>query len=161
MSEEFKTDPAEPLEVLAQKIEAHSTKSDNHVIAAAMLVRDVRRRIDAGEAGDITWHEWGPKNINLSPSRLYELQCIADADDPAAEIERIRCLIRERVKKHREKRAAEMRSLEQERRDLIAWARKASIEEIRRVLRQVAGRADTALPGPIKVRPTVERQSAA
>ncbi len=154
-------DTKEPLDVVAKKIVAHAKKSDEHVISAALLMREARRRVDAGEAGDIKWYVWAPKNINLSLSRLYELQCIAAADDPAAEIERLRLLIRERGKKCREKKAAEKRALEEDRRDLIAWAKKAPIEKVRRVLRQVNGQADGAPSASIETRPTARRQQAA
>jgi hypothetical protein len=144
---------AEPLDVLARDIEEHAQRSEEHVIEAAVLVRKARRRVEAGEAGEITWYEWGRKNIKLSPSRLYELQCIAEAEDPAKELERLRQLTRERVKKHREKKAAEVRELEAERRDLIAWAKKATIEDVRRVLRLAACNDNASgsigeLPGP-------------
>ena len=74
---------AEPLDVVARKIEQHAKKSDEHVIAAAMLVAEARRRVEAGEAGDTMWYTWARENINLSLSRLRDLQRIAAADDPA------------------------------------------------------------------------------
>ena len=136
---------AEPLEVLARKIEEHAKKSDEHVIAAAMLVREARRRIEAGEAGDdITWYAWALKNIKLSVSRLRDLQRIAAADHPVKELERQRKLTQKRVEEHREKKAAKKRALEEERQDLIAWAKKAPIEQVRRVLRQVASNDNVA-----------------
>ena len=157
----IEVDTKEPLDVVARQIEAHAKKSDEHVILAAMLMREARSRVDDGEAGDITWYEWAPNNIHLSRSRLYELQCIAAAKDPAAEIERLRLLIRERVKMHRERKAAETRALEEERRDLIAWAKKAPIEEVRTVLRQVGKQAGGAPMVLIETRPTEGRKQAA
>ena len=148
-----------PLEVVARKIKEHAEKSDEHVIAAAVLVREARRRVEAGEAGDIKWYAWAPDNIDLSYSRLYELQCIAEADDPRKELERIRKLTRERVEEHREKKAAEMRELEEERRDLIAWAKKAPIEKVRRILQQIASN-DTAVRS-IEERPKPGSEQAA
>ena len=68
-----------PLEVVAREIKAHAKKSDEHVIAAAMLVAEARQRVDGGEAGDITWYAWAPENIKLSVSRLRDLQRIAAA----------------------------------------------------------------------------------
>ena len=87
----------EPLDVVARQIEVHARKSDEHVISAAMLMREARRRVDAGEAGDITWYSWAPKNINLSLSRLRDFQRIAEAGDPAKELERQRKLTQKRV----------------------------------------------------------------
>lgn len=144
MSEQNKNLAAEPLKTVASKIEAHAKKSDECVIAAAMLVAEARRRIEAGEAGDITWSAWARKNIKLSESRLYELQFIAEADDPAKELARQRELTQKRVEKHREKKAAKKRELEVERRDLIAWARKAPIEDVKQILELTASNDNAA-----------------
>ncbi len=154
-------DTKEPLDVVARQIEAHAKKSDEHVISAAMLMREARRRVDAGEAGGITWCAWALNNIKLSPSRLRDLQKIADADDPMKELERQRKLTQKRVEEHRAKKAAEAWRLDEERRDLIAWAKKAPIEKVRRVLRQVNGQADGAPPASIETCPTARRQQAA
>ena len=149
------------LDEVARQIEVQARKSDEHVISAAMLMREARRRVDDGEAGDIKWYAWALKNIKLSSSRLYELQCIAAAKDPAAEIERLRLLIRERAKKHRERKAAETRVLEEERRSLIAWAKKAPIEKVKQVLKQVGNQADHTPTALIETHPTAGRQQAA
>ncbi len=153
----IEVDTKEPLDVVAQKIEAHAKKSDEHVISAALLMREARRRVDAGEAGDIKWCAWAPENIKLSLSRLRDLQRIAEADHPMKELERQRRLTQKRVEEHRAKKAAEAWRLDEERRDLIAWAKKALIEKVRRVLRQVNG----APPASIETRPTARRQQAA
>lgn len=125
----------EPLKVVARKIKEHAEKSDEYVISAAKLVAEARRRVEAGEAGDTTWYAWAPENIDLSLSRLRDLQRIAAADDPAKELERQRKLMQKRVEEHREKKAAEKRELEAERRELIAWAKKAPIEDVKQILR--------------------------
>ena len=150
---------AETLDVVARKIEEHAEKSDEHVIAAAVLVAEARRRVEAGEAGDTKWYTWARENIKLSPSRLYELQCIAEADDPKKELERMRKLTRERVKEHRERKAAEKRALEEERQKLIAWAKKAPIEQVRRILRLTASN-DNAVRS-IEERPSPGSEQAA
>ena len=155
----IEVDTKEPLDVVAQKIEAHAKKSDEHVIAAAMLVREARRRIEAGEAGDIKWYVWAPDNIKLSLSRLRELQRIAEADDPAKELERQRKLTQKRVEEHRAKKTAEKRELEAERRDLIVWAKKAPIEDVRRVLGLTASNDNAA--GSIEERPGLAGEQAA
>lgn len=77
MVEILQTPDKDPLDIVAIKIAEHAKKSDQHVVAAAMLMRDARRRVDVGEAGDVTWYEWALKNITLSGSRLRELQRIA------------------------------------------------------------------------------------
>lgn len=154
-----KAKTAEPLEVVARKIKEHAEKSDDLVIAAAKLVAEARQRVEAGEAGDIKWYAWAPKKINLSLSRLYELQCIAEADDPRKELERIRKLTRERVKEHREKKAAKKRALEEERQELIAWAKKEPIEKVRWILRLTRSN-DTAVRS-IEERPSPGSEQAA
>ena len=77
---------------LAKKIEDCAAEVDNRTIEAAFLVRQLRSRIEAGEAGPVTWCQWAPKHINLCRSRLRELQRIAEADDPRAELARVRKL---------------------------------------------------------------------
>ncbi len=157
----IEVDTKEPLDVVARQIEAHARKSDEHVISAAMLMHEARRRVDAGEAGDITWYAWALKKINLSPSRLRDLQRIAEAKVPMKELERQRKLAQKRGEKHRAKKAAEAWRLDEELGDLIAWAKKAPIEKVRRVLRQVNGQADGGPPASIEPRPTAGRQQAA
>lgn len=151
----------DPLEVVANKIAAHAKKADEQVIKAALLMREARRRVEAGEAGDVTWYAWGRKNIDLSETRLRELQRIADADDPAAEIERLRKMIRKRVEEHRARKAAEAQSLDEERKELITWAKKAPIERVRRVLKQVNSKADDAPIALIEAPEATEGQQAA
>ena len=45
----IEVDTKEPLEVVARQIEAHARKSDEHIISAAMLMREARRRVDSGD----------------------------------------------------------------------------------------------------------------
>lgn len=154
-------DTKEPLDVVARQIEVRAKKADEQVIAAALLMREARRRIETGEAGDISWYAWARKNIKLSTSRLRELQRIAKADDPAKELERQRKLTQKRVEEHRTKKAAEAWKLDEERKDLIAWAKEAPIEKVRQVLRQVRDQAEDAPTALIETRPTVVAQQAA
>ncbi len=137
------------LEIVAKKIVAMAKKSDEYVISAAVLVREARQRVNSGEAGSgVKWGPWAVENIKLSKSRIRELQRIGDADDPEAELERIREQTRERVQRHREKAAIRKtplrngsrpadESLEPERRQLIEWATDAPLEDVRRVLREI------------------------
>ena len=161
MSEQDLRVAAEPLNIVARKIEEHAKKSDEHVIAAAMLVREARHRIEKGEAGPVTWFEWAPANIHLSKSRLYELQRIAEADNPEAELERLRRLMRERAKRCREKKAEAVHEIDEERRTLIAWAKNAPINEVRRVLGLIEKEGSVALPGRIEGRLRQNQQEAA
>lgn len=151
----------EPLHEVTRQIEVHARKSDEHVISAALLLREARRRVEAGEAGAVTWYEWGPKNINLSLSRLRDLQRIAGADDPAKELERQRKLTQKRVEDHRARKTEAEREREEERRRLIGWAKKAPIDEVRRVLGLIENGRGAPLQGPVEGRPHQEQLEAA
>ena len=45
----------QPLDTVARRIEQHAKQSDDQVIAAAMLVREARLRVEGGEVGNVTW----------------------------------------------------------------------------------------------------------
>lgn len=134
----------EPLEELVRRIEAHAKSADEQVLKAAALVAEVRQRIEAGEGEGLKWLEWARKHIKLSHSRLYELHSIAEADDPAKELERIRKQGCERVKRYRKKKAderaaSEAINLESERERLIAWAKEAPLDRVGQILAQIVG----------------------
>ena len=113
----------------AREIAKHVEQSDDHVIKAAMLLREARERIEGGEAGKgVRWYQWAGENIKVKRAQLYLLLRIAEAPDPRHEYIRQLRLTQRRVEKHREKKAAEERQMEPERKDLIAWAKKAPIE---------------------------------
>ena len=135
----------ESLEVLAEKIAHCATRAEEHTIKAALLMREARKRVEAGEAGKIKWCEWAYKNIKLSDSRLRELQRIAEAEDPRKELKRIRKLTQKRVERHREKKkSAPLRNggatvevtagMEDDRKSLIEWARSAPLDRVAEVL---------------------------
>ena len=138
----------ETLETLAEKIAQSATEAEEHTIKAALLVREARKRVEAGEAGEVTWYEWARKNIKLSMSRLRELQRIAKAEDPKKELERIRKKTQERVERHREKkRSAPLRNggatvtvtaeLEDDRKSLIEWGHSAPLDHVTQALSYV------------------------
>jgi hypothetical protein len=133
------------LEVLAEKITRYATEADEKTLEAAKLVVEARKRVEAGDAGDITWYSWAAKNIKLSMSRLRELQRIGEAEDPRKELERQRKLTQVRVENHREKKkSAPLRNggadisetveLEDDRKSLIQWAQDAPIERVAETL---------------------------
>ncbi len=138
----------ETLETLAKKIAQHATEGDKQTIEAAILMRAARSRIENGELGKTTWYEWARKNIDLSMTRLRELQRIAGAEDPQKELERLREKARSRVERHRvKKRSAPLRNggatvkdsaeLEGDRQRLIAWARSAPLDHVTDVLSHI------------------------
>lgn len=138
----------EPLEALAEKIARYANEAEERTIEAAKLLRVLRSRVQNGEAGNVTWYQWGLKNIKLSPSRLRELQRIAEAKDPRKELERIRKLTQARVQRHRErKRSPPLRNggatlqvtaeMADDRKHLIEWARSAPLCHVTKVLSYV------------------------
>ncbi len=145
----------ESLKILADKIVRCATEADERTLEAAKLICEARKRVEAGEAGDITWYSWAPKNIKLSMSRLRELQRIAEAEDPQKELERGRKKTRERVERHREKKSsaplrnggasvAETAEMEDDRKSLIEWARSAPIDRVTEALSYIRGFDSTA-----------------
>ena len=140
-------EPLEPesLEGLAERIASCANVPDEKMIEAAMLIREARKRVEAGEVGKADWETWARENINLGDSRLRQLQRIANAKDPQEELERQQKMTRERVERHREKKKSaalrnagasltETAELEADRQSLIKWAREAPIERVTAVL---------------------------
>lgn len=140
MSHEVGNDK-EPLNIIARKIAEHSNqfeKSSDHVIRAARYFKEARERIEAGEDGEITWFAWAMTNINLSPSRLRELQTIAEAENPDKEVKRLRELNRRRVQKYRKRKEIERKLLEKPRRCVIEWAKSADLAQVENIQRSIA-----------------------
>ena len=135
----------ETLEILAEKITRYANEADEKTLEAAKLIREARKRVDAGDAGNADWETWARENIKLGDSRLRQLQRIANAKDPQKELERQQKMTRERVERHREKKKSaalrnagasltETAELEEDRQRLIAWAREAPIDRVTEVL---------------------------
>ncbi len=74
----------ESLETLAEKIAQYAKEADERMIAAAMLLREARKRIEDGEAGEVKWYPWAEKHIKLKKTQLRVFLLIAEADDPRA-----------------------------------------------------------------------------
>lgn len=145
MSESTDCKAKPPIELLIQEIETGANKADDHVMAAALRLRELRQRVEGGELGEnVKWMAWARASFQkISISRLYELSAIADARDPRAELERQREMTCEKVKKHREKKTALERAMEPERKELIAWAKTVPIDEVRLSLRGIRIRTNT------------------
>ncbi len=147
------SDTKEPLEretlkTLAEKITRYANEADEKTLEAAKMIREARKRVDAGEADDPNWYSWAAKNIELPQSRLRELQRIAEAEDPQKELKRQQKLTQVRVERHREKKktpplrnggasVTETAELEEDRQNLIAWAREAPLNQVTDVLSYV------------------------
>ena len=127
------------------KIARYANEADEKVIEAAKLIREARKRVDAGEAGKVKWKSWARENIKLGDTRLHEFQRIAKAEDPQKKIERQRKMTQRQVERHREKKKpaalrkagaslTETAELDADRQSLIAWAREAPIDHVTKVL---------------------------
>jgi hypothetical protein len=97
-------------------LESRSTRSFEDRILSAMVVRELRERVEAGQMGDVTWYSWARANIKLGATRLKEHMRIAHASNPRAEIRRLIKLSEARAQRLDENKA---------RRDAAEWERKA------------------------------------
>lgn len=78
------------LESLVTEIRGHmydaqgaKTKFDKHRLAAGQKLLDLRRRVEAGEAGEgINWWEWYGTQFTRSRKDAEKLIRMASADDP-------------------------------------------------------------------------------
>lgn len=141
----------EPIRDLIQEIQTKAEQSDDHVIAAAMKIRELRQRIESGEVGKVNWYVWALEHIEFKKTRLRELVRIAEAADPRKEAERLRNLTRERKDRHRTRHATE-RELEPERQAIIAWAKKATIAEVEDIYRRIRERTNGVIaPGAARL----------
>ncbi len=135
----------EPLDTVARRIEQHANQSTDLAIVAGKLILEARGRVEAGEAGKISWSGWARENIDLSSSRLRELVRIAKAKDPATAAKQQRAATRKRGAAHRAAKAAETQNLDPERQDLIVWAKEAPIDRVKQVLDQIGQLDGTSL----------------
>ncbi len=71
MNEETPTPVPESIPDLVRKIETTATKSDDQVIELAMLVLELRRRVEAGEVGKVNWYVWAEEGaVSLMQTSL-------------------------------------------------------------------------------------------
>jgi hypothetical protein len=74
-----------PLENIAAEINVRlqlAAKADDHRIAAGKLLIEAQERVEAGEAGDITWSDWVQQHIDRSPGDVRKVMALARAEDP-------------------------------------------------------------------------------
>ncbi len=129
---------------LVKKIEATAEKSDDHTIETAKCLRELRRLIEAGKVGEVNWYAWVKENVRLQKSQLGVLMRIAEAPDSRAEAVRQREMNARRQAKYRAGQAT-LRDLAPECRDIIKWARKASVSDARDILRIIRTRSSLSL----------------
>ena len=76
-----------PLETIAHEINIRlqrAAQADDHRISAGKLLIEARERVEAGEAGDITWSDWVKQHIDRSPGDVRKVMALARAGDPEA-----------------------------------------------------------------------------
>ena len=119
---------------LVKKIEATAETSDDHTIEAAKRLCELRRLIEAGAVGEVNWYDWVRENVRLRKSRVCVLMRIAEASDPRAEAVRQREMNGRRQAKYRAGQATPS-DLAPECREIIKWAKKASVSDAKAILR--------------------------
>lgn len=141
MNEDTPTPVPELIEDLVRKIETKATKSDEHVIEVAMLLLKLRRRIEAGEVGEIKWYVWARENVKLRKTRLRALMRIAEASDPREEAVHQREMNARRQIRYRANQVR-LSELAPECRDIIKWVKMAPVEEAKAILRVIQSRSN-------------------
>ncbi len=129
---------------LVKKIETTAENSDDHTIELGKNLRELRRLIEDGKVGKVNWYAWVEENVNLRKSRLYVLMRIAEAPDSRAEAVRQREMNARRQKNYRA-RQAPLRDLASECREIIKWAKKASVSDARAILRIIHRRSSLSI----------------
>ncbi len=144
MSEKTPVILPQAIQDLVKKIEATAEKSDAHTIKVAEHLRELRGLIEAGAVGEVNWYTWVGENVRLQKTQLYVLMRIAEAPDSRAEAVHQREMNARRQAKYRAGQAT-LRDLAPECRDIIKWARKASISDARAILRIIRTRSSLSL----------------
>ncbi len=129
---------------LVKKIEATAEKSDDHTIELGKHLCELRRLIVAGAVGEVNWYAWVKENVRLRKSRLYVLLRIAEAPDSRAEAVRQREMNARRQTKYRAGQAT-LRDLAPDCREIIQWAKKASVSDARDILRIIHKRSGLSI----------------
>lgn len=90
------------IEELAREIELRSDFGDAKLIETAMLVKQLKTRIEAGEVGlGIRWLVWAKDRFKRRKSQLYKLITVANASDPRQALSDFRVRENLRQKKRR------------------------------------------------------------
>ncbi len=129
---------------LVEKIEATAEKSDEHTIELAEHLLELRALIEAGAVGEVNWYTWASENVSLQKTRLSALLRIAEASDPRAEAVRQREMNTRRQTKYRAGQAP-LSDLAPECREIIKWARQASVSDARDILGTIHRRSSLSI----------------
>ena len=130
------------LKELVDRVVTLSKESDDRTLEAA---KAFRKACDIVDAHGEKWMEWAPKAFEkkLSKSRVYELRQIAFADDQKKALETIRQRNRDRQQKWRDRanpvKAKVKKTVQHSpRAKLLAWAKKAPMEQVDQALNLIA-----------------------
>ncbi len=129
---------------LVKKIEATAEKSDEHTIELAEHLLELRALIEAGAVGEVNWYTWASENVRLKKARLRVFMRIAEAPDSRAEAVRQREMNARRQTKYRAGQAT-LRDLALECREIIKWAKKASVSDARDILGVIHRRSSLSI----------------
>jgi hypothetical protein len=129
---------------LVKKIEATAEKSDDHTIETAKCLRELRGLIEAGAVGEVNWYAWVRENVRLRKSQLCVLMRIAEAPDSRAEAVHQREMNARRQAKYRAGQAT-LSDLAPECREIIKWAKKASVSDAKEILRIIHRRSNPSI----------------
>jgi len=128
------TDRWRTLDELVSEIRAEAREGDERLLATAMLVRELRHRIQAGEAGvGVKWTEWGQTKFQKGATWLNELNAIASAKDPSKALAHYRQKAAERQKRRNDRR----NGAEPDRRDVIELVRSMKLDHVRKVRQHI------------------------
>ncbi len=97
---------AEHISENVKQADKYINQADQLVIEAAQMVVEAKKRVDQGDAGDISWYEWAELHIGLKKTRLDELHSIGSVGDPLDRAREIRELAKARAQRHRDKKKA-------------------------------------------------------
>jgi len=123
------------LEELAELIEAEGDDGDKRLLAKAQHVRELKLRIEEGEAGlGVKWAQWGMRRFGRGKTWLYEMNTIASAKNPEAALAAYHNKNSERGKRYND------RIIERnpERAAVIRLIRKMNIEQVRKIRKTIA-----------------------
>ncbi len=129
---------------LVKEIETTAEKSDAHTIKVAEHLRELRGLIEAGAVGEVSWYTWVGENVRLQKTQLCVLMRIAEAPDSRAEAVRQREMNSRRQAKYRAGQAT-LSDLPPECREIIKWAKKASVSDARAILGIIHRRSNLSI----------------
>ena len=130
--------PRRSLLDLITEIKSRAKSGDDHTLETAMLYRELRSRVENGEAGKgVKWYEWAIKHIHLKPTRLREFEVIATSPNPRAALDELRKQNCDRQRRFRERAETRARESDPERLSVVQFAKTAHIEDIRKIRKHI------------------------